>query len=256
MNARLRQRLDLVFALAGQEFALMEQGTLLGFILSLANNILMLLVFHLLFVPNFLQSVEHPWLYLLLGIVHWNLFMNMSLGGFSCLVYRQKLVMGYRFPRQLLVFARIGAVFLPYFLELALILVLAGAFAGTLGKNLLWLPLFLAAEYAFAVGIGFAFAYLGVLHKNILPFWNILFRLLSFATPIFYVPEHFASSAVRAVYYANPFTLFMLWGREIAGAPGAPLPVHPLWIVLIALGICGAGFVLFRRLQHRIGDHL
>src|SRR4051812_17147985 len=94
------QALELCRSFIRAELHLMEQGTWLGFLLSFANNVLMLLMFHLLFVDRFLLGVANSWVYLLLGIVQWNLYVNVSLAGFSCMVYRQKLVMGFSFPRE------------------------------------------------------------------------------------------------------------------------------------------------------------
>jgi ABC-type polysaccharide/polyol phosphate export permease len=248
--------LELMRTFTRHELMLMEQGTPLGFFLSFINNCLMLLMFHLLFVTRFLVGVPNTWVYLLLGIVQWNLYINVSMAGFACLVYRQKLVMGYSFPREMLILARTAAVSLPYLFELSLILLVARYFDLPLGVKYLWLPIFLVAQFFFCASLCTLFAFVGVLHKNIIPFWNIMFRLLSFATPIFYVPMHFGTPWVNVVYDANPFTIFMIWIRDITASNGFDVSISPVKILLgSALGFL-VTYVLFRSLEAKVGDSL
>jgi len=247
---------DLGKTLLKHELSLMEQGTWVGFILSFLNNVVMLLVFHTLFVSSFLQDVPNPWLYLLLGIVQWNLYINVSMGGFSCLIYRQKIIMGYFFPREIMIFARTAAVFIPYLLELSLILCLALYFQVWPTSKLLLLPLFLFCQYLFCVGLCCIFSFIGVLHKNIIPFWNIMFRLVSFATPIFYLPLHFKNPWLERIYTWNPFTLFMLWIRDIVGANGFPIHFQYMYILLGSVLIFLCSYFLFRKMEEKIGDYL
>ncbi|MGZ3710563.1 MAG: ABC transporter permease [Bdellovibrionota bacterium] len=248
--------LELMRTLMRMELSLMEQGTAFGFLLSFANNILMLLVFHALFVTRFIAEVPNTWIYLLLGIVQWNLYMNISLAGFACFVYRQKVVMGYSFPRETLILARTAAVFVPYIVELTLILGVARYFHLPFTLKYAWLPLFLVNQFLFCAAICAIFAFVGVLHKNIIPFWNLMFRLLSFATPIFYIPVHFKTWWVEMLYSINPFTIFMLWVRDIAGANGFPFVSNPLKVTLGSIGIFLLSYILFRTMEAKVGDNL
>lgn len=248
--------LELIRTFLRNEFALMEQGTPLGFVLAFLNNVVMLLVFHALFVDRFLAGVPNPTVYLLLGIVQWNLYINTSMAGFGCFLYRQKLVMGFPFPRELLVLARTAAVFLPYLLELTIILGIAAYFGMHLGWNLVWLPVLLVSQYLFCAGLCCLFAFVGVLHKNIIPFWNLMFRILSFATPIFYLPVHFKSSWANFIYSWNPFTIFMIWLRDLVGANGFEVTMHPGKILLGSAGVFLLSYLLFRAAEFKVGDSL
>lgn len=250
------RRRELILSLARNELLLMEQGTALGFFLSFVNNILMLLMFHLLFVTRFLVGVPNTWVYLLLGIVQWNLYINVSMAGFACFVYRQKIVMGFSFPRESLVLARTAAVFVPYLFELLLILCVARYFQLPFTVKYLWIPVFLVSQFLFCASLCILFAFVGVLHKNVIPFWNIMFRLLSFATPIFYVPMHFAGHWMNVIYAANPFTIFMIWIREIAGANGFETSINPVKILIGSLIIFLLSYVLFRTMEGKVGDSL
>ena len=238
------------------ELLLMEQGTLLGFFLSFVNNVIMLFLFHALFVNSFLRDVPNPIVYLLIGIVQWNLYINISMAGFGCFIYRQKIVMGYRFPRELLILSRTATIFAPYLLEMLIILAVCLYMKMPLGSKLLWLPVFLLCQYLFCAGLCFFFTFIGVLHKNIIPFWNIMFRLLSFATPIFYLPVHFESRWANLLYSWNPFTIFMLWIRDLVGANGFAISFSPLKIFLGALLVFALGYAMYNKMERHVGDHL
>jgi len=248
--------LELARTLARNEISLMEQGTPLGFFLSFVNNVVMLLVFHALFVDRFLVGVPNAWVYLLLGIVQWNLYINVSMAGFGCFIYRQKIVMGYSFPREIMILSRTAAVFVPYLLELSLIL----GITIYLGLPITWkyalLPVLLICQFLFCAGLCCLFAFIGVLHKNVIPFWNIMFRLLSFATPIFYLPVHFQSQWANLVYSWNPFTIFMIWVRDIVGANGFPVAFQPLKILFGSFLLFFFSYFLFRVTERKVGDNL
>lgn len=251
-----RQNRELFRTLVRAELSLMEQGTPLGFVLSFVNNAVMLLMFHTLFVDRFLVGVPNPIIYLLLGIAQWNLYIQVSMAGFGCFIYRQKIVMGYAFPREILVLARTATVFIPYLLELSLIVGIAAYMGSPPGWNYWQLPLLLVAQFLFCAGLCSVFAFVGVLHKNIIPFWNIMFRLLSFATPIFYLPIHFRSTLVNEVYGWNPFTIFMIWIREIVGVNGFSPQITP-WQNLGGAALVFIGsYALFRLAEGKVGDNL
>ena len=234
----------------------MEQGTPLGFVLSMINNVLMLLMFHILFVDRFLVGVPNSWIYLLLGIVQWNLYINVSMAGFGCFVYRQKIVMGYVFRREILIFARTAAVFGPYLLELTVILIIAQFMGLLAGWKYFWIPVLLLCQFLFCVGLCCFYAFLGVLHKNIIPFWNIMFRLLSFATPIFYLPIHFNTSWSSMIYSWNPFTIFMIWIRDIVGANGFAVSISPVKVLFGSFLVFFFGYFVFRVMEQKVGDSL
>ncbi len=248
--------LELARTFAKHEFSLMEQGTIFGFLLAMANNVLMLFIFQTLFVSRFLEGVPHSWLYLVLGIVQWNLYVNISMAGFACLIYRQQVVMGYTFPREILIIGRAASVFIPYLIELAIIAALALYFKIWPRWTIAFLPVFLLAEFLFITGICFLFAFIGVAHKNIIPFWNVMFRILSFATPIFYLPNHFQHRWATILYTWNPFTVFMLWVRDIFDANGFPLFINPLNAFIGSLLVFLFGYIVFRRFEGVVGDRL
>lgn len=248
--------LGLFFRLLRHELTLTEQGTIFGFVLAFVNNVIMLWVFHSLFVPNFLKDTANPWLYLLLGIVQWNLYVNVSLTGFGCFIYRRQIVMGYAFPRKVLVFARTATVFVPYLAELIVILAIACS-QGIYPKwNILLLPVFVFFQYLFCVGICFLFSYIGCRHKNVVPFWNIMFRLLSFVTPIFYVPFAFENPIYNFLYHWNPFTQFMILLRDFYNANGFVVEYSTVETLSFGLAIFIVSYLFYEWRQHKIGDSL
>ena len=250
------RNLELTRSFLKNELSLMEQGTPLGFFLSFLNNVIMLLVFQALFVKQFLVGVPNTWLYLLIGIVQWNLYINISMAGFGCFIYRQKLVMGFNFPRELLILARSGAVFVPYLIEFFIIICISKYMGIPFRWKYLLLPVLFFSQYMFCAGLCCLFAFIGVLHKNIIPFWNIMFRLLSFATPIFYLPVHFQSPWANLIYTLNPFTVFMIWARDIIGANGVILSIHPFLIFAGSFLLFSFGYLLFRITEPKVGDCL
>ena len=117
------------------------------------------------------------------------------------------------------------------------------------------IPVFLIAQFLFCAGLCCVFAVIGVIHKNVIPFWNIMFRLISFATPIFYLPGHLGPTA-NLIYSWNPFTIYMLWIRDIVGANGFSIQFTPWKIACGSIVFFLVGYVFFRAAEGKVGDSL
>jgi len=115
---------ELLRNLTRKELKVKYKNSVLGFVWSLLNPLLYLVVFSIVFQEVLRTSVPYFAIFLLSGLLCWNLFSNSLGGGASSIVGNASLVQKVWFPREILPLSSIGAGLVHFFLQL---LVLVGA---------------------------------------------------------------------------------------------------------------------------------
>lgn len=115
---------ELLRNLVRKELKVKYKNSVLGFVWSLLNPLLYLVVFSIVFQEVLRTSVPYFAIFLLSGLLCWNLFSNSLGGGASSIVGNASLVQKVWFPREILPLSAIGAGLVHFFLQL---LVLVGA---------------------------------------------------------------------------------------------------------------------------------
>src|SRR6478609_9694439 len=120
----LWQYRELVANLTRKELKVKYKNSVLGFVWSLLNPLMYLVVFSLVF--NIISNVPVPYygILFLAGLLAWNLFSTGLGQGTSAIVQNAQLVTKVWFPREALVLASVAAAFVHFLLQS---LVLLGA---------------------------------------------------------------------------------------------------------------------------------
>ena len=96
----------LLTQLALTDFKLRYNNSVLGYLWSLLNPLLIFSVYYLVFsVFMRFEGVSHYQLYLLLGILLWNYFAESTLNGMASIQYKSSLISKINFPKWIIVVA-------------------------------------------------------------------------------------------------------------------------------------------------------
>ena len=247
--------LDLVWEMTRGEIRLRDQGTALGFLWTLLQPALMFTVLYGLFAKWVGKFVDSYVIYLLIGLVLWNFFQKATA---SALVSFRRLsgtVLNYRFPREIVVFASVGAVLWSSLMELCVLMVVVSALGQAPSAAWVFLPFLLLLEVILALGIGLFLAVWSVEYQDLERIWEILTSALFYLTPVFY-PINIISADKQAVLQFNPIAWILASFRGCVVAGRAPNPVAYVLLFLGGLALCAAGTALLRRRQYAIADKL
>ncbi len=185
---RIKKIRVLLKELVYTDFKLRYQGSVLGYAWSLLKPLftfgILYTVFTLVFkigrdVPNFQ-------IYLLLGIVLWNFFTEITQQSLLSIVSRGDLIRKIRIPRWLIVLSvSIGAL---VNLMLNLLVVLVFAIIARVGINWgsLMLFVYILEIYVFALGLSFLLAAAYVKYRDLSYIWDIALQAGFYLTPIVY----------------------------------------------------------------------
>jgi ABC-2 type transport system permease protein len=272
VRARLRELFvarELLGNLVRKEVKVKYKSSVLGAAWSMLNPILYLAVFSLVFTVVLRNKTPHFPVYLLSGLLAWNLFAS-SLGlSARSVVDNANLVTKVYFPREMLPFASVGASMVDFGLQaIVLVAFMLISLTGAFGLNLLLLPLAMADLVLFTSALGLLVASLNVRYRDTQHLLNIALLTWFWATPVVYpsglvwgpLTRH---PALKLLYLANPMTdVVMGFQRALYGvvSPAVQVtaggtarithvtvlaPVSLAWLALVLGMVCIGSLGLF-----------
>lgn len=199
----------LLLELVRTDFKLRYQGSLLGYVWSLLKPLLLFVILYVVFV-YFLKigkDVPHFPVYLLLGIVLWNFFTEMTIQSLGSIVARGDLIRKIRIPRWMIVFSSsISAT-----INLGLSLIVVGVFVIVNGVQItpyiLLLPLNIIMIYMLALGASFFLAAAYVKFRDMSYIWEVVLQAGFYATPIIYPLTMVPSEIIQKILLINPVAM-------------------------------------------------
>lgn len=195
---KYRYSVVLLRELVRTDFKLRYQGSTLGYLWSLLRPLFLFLILYFVF-TQFLgvgKGVPHYPVYLLLGIVLWNYFVEVTTGSVTAIVSKSDLLRKINFPKYVIIFA--GS--FSALINLALNFVVIAVFMVVNDVALSWsalilLPLIVELFIA-SIGLAFFLSSLFVKFRDVSYIWDVLIQAGFYATPILYVlsqvPHQFA----------------------------------------------------------------
>jgi ABC-2 type transport system permease protein len=267
--APLRTHADLYVNLTLRELRGKYKRSLLGWGWSLVNPIATTAIFT--FVFSYILKVDPPTgdpsgihvfaIFLLCGILPWNLLANGLTGGMGALLGNANLIKKVYFPRALLVGASTSSLAITMLIELS---VLAGVLLGTGHMVLQWLPvvvLVVLLETLFVFGLAMLLAVVAVYFRDMEHLIGILLQIWFYATPIIYpitkateaLAEH---PTVLWFYEANPMTRFAAIYRDLLYNLRGPRLVDVLAVIGATVVSLAIGATVFRRLEPRLAEEM
>ncbi len=201
-----KQNKALLSELVRTDFKLRYQGSVLGYTWSLLKPLLLFLTLYIIFVKFLRVGADVPNfpIYLLLGIVLWIFFAEITSQALGSIVGRGDLIRKIRIPRWMIVLsASISAV-----INLGLNLLIVFAFMifnkVDLLETSLWLPLILLEIFILGLGVGLILATAFVKYRDISHIWEVVLQAGFYVTPILYPLSMIPNINYQKLLLLNP----------------------------------------------------
>jgi ABC-2 type transport system permease protein len=196
----------LLSELVRTDFKLRYQGSVLGYAWSLLRPLLLFVILYVVFVKflKFGAGVPHFPVYLLLGIVMWNFFNEMTVQSLGSIVGRGDLIRKIRIPRWIIVLSSSISALINLFLNLLVIVVFMAVNHVDVMRTILWLPLILAEVYLFSLGLSFFLAAAFVKFRDINYIWEVILQAGFYLTPILYPLSRIPNLTFQKLLLINP----------------------------------------------------
>ncbi|MBX6334877.1 ABC transporter permease [Candidatus Saccharibacteria bacterium] len=188
LTARYRYSAILLRQMVVSDFKLRYQGSVLGYVWTLLRPLFLFVVLYIVFV-QFLRigaDIPHYPVYLLVGMVLWNFFAEITNNGVSAIVGRGDLIRKLNFPKYVIVLAAAVSALINLGLNLVVIAAFMFFDGVDIGWSILWVPLLILEIFVFAIAIAFVLSALYVRYRDINYIWEVLMQAMFYATPIIY----------------------------------------------------------------------
>ncbi len=176
----------LIIELVKREVKLRYRGTWLGFFWSLLNPLIMTTVYTVVFSYIFRIGIPKFPVFLFCALLPWNWFGEAVSSGTDCFVGRPGFVRDAIFPTAILPITSIAASMMNYVFSLPILLIVLLTFRVPFGWSLLTLPLIMAVQFLFTLGIVFILGTFNVFFRDLRYIVQNLLMALFFLTPVFY----------------------------------------------------------------------
>jgi ABC-type polysaccharide/polyol phosphate export permease len=239
------------------------KGSILGVAWSLANPLLLMGIYVLIFSALWkVVQIEHYALFLLSGLAVWVFFSSSVTAASRSLVDSAELVKKVRFPRQLVPLSVVATQLVP-FVTMLTVLVGVNAIVIPETRDTVWLAIPLGALVVCLVaGISLAVACANVLFRDVEHLVTALLLPLFFLTPILYRLEELPGGIekyetvvdiLRWVNFLSP-TIYALRDPLFFGV--LPRWTDVVYLVVAAAVALAVGAWVFRRVDDRIAVEL
>lgn len=205
-NVLSKKNRALLSELVRTDFKLRYQGSVLGYAWSLLRPLMLFLILYVVFVKIFPlgKGIPHYPVYLLLGLVIWNFFMEMTTQSLSSIVMRGELIRKIRIPRWIIVLSASISALINLFLNLLVVVVFLILNHVDLLKTSLWLPLIIIEVYILALGLSLFLSAAYVKYRDVNYIWEVIMQLGFYITPILYPMSRVTSEALQKLLLINP----------------------------------------------------
>jgi len=256
----LRQR-HLLRDFVGRDLQAKYVGSTGGIAWAVVHPLLLLLVYTFVF-SVILQvrfgdegSVTAFALYLYCGLLPWHAFSDAAGRSTSCLVSHRGLIKNVRFPAKVLPATVVLTEVVSEGIGLGFLIAAAWFFGHAPGWPLLLLPVLVALQVAFTLGISLALATVNVYFRDVEQFVRVGLMVWMFLTPIFY-PQERIPEGLRFLLDWNPMARLVGMYRTVL-LDGNPFGLRDLAIYTGAAALSLAvGYALFTRNHRKFADLL
>ncbi len=203
-----RKNRALLAELVRTDFKLRYQGSVLGYAWSLLRPLLIFLILYVVFV-KFLKigkGIEHYPIYLLLGVVIWNFFTEMTNQSLTSIVGRGDLIRKIRIPRWIIILSSSISALINLVLNLLVVVVFLLINHVNLLMTSLWLPLILLEVYVLALGLSLFLSAAYVKFRDLNYIWEVIIQAGFYLTPIIYPINKITNITLQKVIMLNPMS--------------------------------------------------
>lgn len=201
-----KQNRALLSELVRTDFKLRYQGSVLGYAWSLLRPLLLFVILYVVFV-KFLRlgsGIQHFPIYLLLGIVIWNFFNEMTVQSLGSVVGRGDLIRKIRIPRWIIVLSSSISALINLVLNLLVVFVFMAINKVDLQLTILWLPLILLEVYLLALGLSLFLSAAFVKFRDVNYIWEVILQAGFYLTPILYPITLITNGTLQKLILLNP----------------------------------------------------
>lgn len=247
---------ELIKNLVLKDLKLKYRDSVFGFIWSLANPLLLILVYSFVFEHMLRVGVERFPYFIMVGILPWNFFAQSLIMSTGSILDNGTLIRKVAVPMEVFPVATVLFNLAQYGLALVVFFPMVFFFFNV-PPSWTWLAFIpvLLAHVLFTLGVCFVLSTATVFYRDVRHFTEILLILLFWLTPIVYdfraVPD-----SLRLVVHLNPVSYFILAYQDVLYHGVFPSVQTVVVLVFLTLFVVAIGRTLFMLFKFRFAEEV
>lgn len=242
---------DLLKELVSRDIKLKYRRSFLGYVWSILNPLLIMIVMVVVFSHMFNQQIEHFPVYLFAGRIVYEFVIGAcgkALGSITdnASLLKKTYVSKFMFP-----LAKMTSTFVDTLFSLGAFLIVIVFTRSPFYWTMLLFPLVFLQAYIFACGLGFFLAQLHVFFRDTRYIWNAVTTMWMYCSAIFYPISMLPDWLRFLVEYFNPLYIYIKQFRCIAHIGQIPDMTTVGLGLLYAFCMFGLGVLMFKKNQDK-----
>jgi lipopolysaccharide transport system permease protein len=248
----------LIESLVSRELKARYRGSVLGFLWSFVNPLLLLLTYTFVFtvvIPNRQADIQPYFLFLFCGILPWTWLQGSLAESSGVIIASGNLIKKVLFPAEVLPTVTVLANLAHFVLGLPVLLAFL-IWKGKLAWTVLLLPLPIFVQLVLSLGLAFFLSALTVHFRDIQNIVTHVLHLWFFATPIIYSYAAIAPGPLRQALRLNPMTHVIVMYQQVLFYGAVDHWRGLLLALLVGCVFLAAGAFLFERLRDTLPEEV
>lgn len=247
---------DLIWNLVLRDLKGRYKNSVLGYLWSLLNPLLLMGVFTVLFKFLLNNPIPNFPVFIIVALLPWNLTATTVSGAVTSITGQSALIKKIYFPREVIPIALVLANLINYLLALPAMIAIMLLLNAHFQPVALLFPVIVLIQAILLLGLALFLSCLNVFFRDTQVIMDVLLTAWFFLTPIFYRLDDIVPRWSRLVRWLNPMASLVDFYRDIfylGGMPGLDALVRTLVTALLVLLV---GYLFFLRLSSRFGEEI
>lgn len=242
---------ELLKELVLRDIKVKYRKSVLGYIWSILNPLLMMIVISSVFSYMFRYEIENYPVYLITGQTIYNFFSEATNMSMESIINGGSLLKKVYFPRYIFPLSRVLSSFVNLLFSLVAILIIL-VFTGTPVTPLVFMfPIPLIYIAIIATGFGLILSVLATYFRDVIHLYGVFLTALMYGTPIFYPITSLPDNVINIIKI-NPLYHVITMFRNVILYGNIPTMQEHLICIGYGLVLLMIGLFVFKKNQHRL----
>jgi lipopolysaccharide transport system permease protein len=225
LNTLFRYR-ELFYQLVTRDIRLKYRRSVLGYIWSVLNPLLTMLVMYFVFSQMFRFNIPNFPVYLITGNLLFGFMQGATARAQGSVIFNAPLLKKVYVPKYIFTVSSVTSDFVIMLLSMIALFVVMLVTRTSFTWHVFFIVIPLLELYFFCLGLGFFLAAASVFFFDVQHLWDVFCTIWMYATPIFYPLSLVPLWLQKIIIHFNPLYLYITQFRDlIIGTPDAFLPL-------------------------------
>ena len=242
---------SLIRELAILDLKLKYRNSILGVFWSFLEPLLMLTVLYVVFTNIYSSSIKQFPLYLLLGIIMWNMVVRGTTMSVNSIVTRGGLLTQIYLPRSIFATSSTVTATIMLGFELIVFFIFMAIFQLVPPVSMLFLPIIFIMMFVLVLGLSLPLSVLNVYYRDVEFIWGIIMHAGFFTIPIFYTLDILPEN-IKELVLLNPIAQLIEMAHNVTLYGLFPSYQDLSYTICVISAIFLVGYIIFSKMKDRI----